>query len=183
MTAESIDACFSKSSVHGEDLKEMYGIKTNAPTACKLGALDFINDVRFAMPIEDIASKWREAGKPVFQYVVDQANPWQASSRPHHAVDLIFLFCGFDLSSTNPAAERVGDDMREKMITFIAGSAPWSPQKRYAFGPYGECKELSQQEFANRRRTAHFDLLRRCDPADLIAIFGGLAAGRIGFNN
>jgi hypothetical protein len=182
LTAGEITTCFDKAK-NASELKEAYGIVPTRSTASKLGALYFINDLRFAMPTNDIAVKWREASKPVYQYVVDQANPWQASSRAHHAVDLIFLFGGHDLATLNPAAEDVGQDMRKRFISFINGTDPWAADKRFAFGPLGESKEIGEREFAARRRVGHWDLLKKSDQGDIVKVFAGLAMGRLSLDN
>ena len=106
----------------------------------------------------------------------------QASSRAHHAVDLVLLFGGLDLSF-NPAAEKVGKEMRKRWISFVNGEAPWSSEKSFAFGPFGEYNEINANEFAARRRVKHLDLLEKMDIANINAVFGALAAGRISLLN
>ncbi|KAF4469114.1 carotenoid oxygenase [Fusarium albosuccineum] len=102
-----------------QKLAELYNIHRDRPVSSKLGALDIINDTRFAFPAFDISERWRkEDNNRIYQYIVDEANPWQASSRAHHAVDLIFLFGGVDLSF-KPGAERVGGHMREAWMIFM----------------------------------------------------------------
>lgn len=160
----------------------MYHVFAGREQAAKLGGLDFINDLRFAKPANDIATKWREAGKPAYQYVVDQANPWQASARAHHAVDLTMLFGGYDLSF-NPVAEEVAKDMRSKWISFVNGKAPWSTEKRFAFGPVGHLKEIDDKEYSHRRRVKQFEVIQKCDPKELGAIWGSIAGGRISIDN
>ena len=182
MPVEAIVQAFDNNKQHGPSLRKLYGITTGRPTASKLGALDFINDILFAVPAEDIAGRWRGRKKPVFQYVVDQANPWQASSRAHHAVDLVLLIGGYDLSF-NPSAEAVGNEMRKRWIAFVNGEQPWSAGGKFAFGPLGECKEIDGSQFAARRRVDHWKLLREIGSAQLMPILGALAAGRISLHN
>jgi carboxylesterase type B len=158
------------------------------PTASKLGALDFFNDIRFALPVELIAEKVAATGNQrVYRYLVDEPNPWQASARAHHAVDLIFLFGGVDMSH-NPAAEAVGQEMRDRWIKFVNGEEPWSsfsstPRRRFAFGPFGESREIDEKHFAARRRVAHFKALREAGPEVLVPIQMALLAGRISLSN
>lgn len=184
MAAGTIAECFATSPEpeNGLALRQMYGIDPTRPTSCKLGALDFINDVRFAMPADDIASRWRQSGRHVFEYIIDQTNPWQSSSRAHHAVDLVLLFGAYDFSF-NPSAETVGTEMRRKWITFINGEAPWPSEKIFAFGPFGKSTEIDEDEFAARRRVRHFKLLRSIGQDQVGQIFGKLAAGRLSLNN
>jgi hypothetical protein len=184
MSPELIIQCFNNTAdpLHGLALRRMYGIDLSRPTACKLGVLDFINDVRFAMPVDAIASRWRQSGRSVFQYVIDQANPWQASSRAHHAVDLILLFGAYDLSF-NPPAEAVGREIRRRWITFINGQAPWPTGRRFSFGPYGESTEIDNNQYAARRRVGHFKLLREIGQDHVSQVFAKLAAGRLSLNN
>lgn len=90
MTAAEITACFDKVE-NAEELKEAYGISPQRSTAVNLGVLDLLDGIRFAMPCSGNAKRWRNDSKPIYQYVVDQPNPWQPSSRAHHAVDWIML--------------------------------------------------------------------------------------------
>ncbi|KAI9759960.1 MAG: hypothetical protein M4579_001993 [Chaenotheca gracillima] len=185
MTASEIDAAFSlvQNKDHREQLRNAYCIDVDHTTASKLGALDFINDTRFAMPSQDIAEKWRTAGRPVYQYIVDQANPWQASARSHHALDLVLLFGGYDISF-NHHAEEVGKAMRSDWIEFINGTEPWDPKARMAFGPAGKSEQLQDiKHYASRRRMKQWDVLKRIDAGDVVKVFGALAAGKISFSN
>ncbi|KAH7000802.1 hypothetical protein EDB80DRAFT_866807 [Ilyonectria destructans] len=93
-----------------DELKRVYKIETTRPSSCKLGALDFINDYKFVIPIERLVQDWRAAQKPVYRCVVDEPNPWQLSNGAHHAVDLILLFGGFD-HLIDGVAKRTGKEM------------------------------------------------------------------------
>lgn len=179
---ETISATEIAATFDNEKLKNLYGVSPSRPTASRLAALDFINDLRFALPIEEISASRRSAGKATYQYVFDQVNPWQSSSRAHHGVDLISLFGGYDLTF-NPAAAAVAKSMQERWITFVNGNSPWNGDNRFAFGPHGKSGEIIDEEFAARRRVAHFGLLREMDPVKLGGIFGALAAGRISLLN
>jgi hypothetical protein len=182
MTAAEITACFDKAK-NAEELNEAYGISPQRSTAAKLGALDLLDDIQFAMPCSDIAKRWRNDSKPIYQYFVDQPNPWQPSSRAHHAAGLIMLFRGHDLSIVSPDAEAVGEEMRERFIIFINGEKPWSGEKVFAFGPLGECKEIGETEYAARRRVSHWEILKWTNPAELTSVFAGIAMGRLSLDN
>lgn len=182
MTVEEICAAFKNVS-NAAEVMEVYGIVPGRSVACKLGALDFLNDFRFAIPPNDIAAKGRSAGKKIYQYIVDQPNPWQPSSRPHHAVDLVFLFGGFDFRKSNRKAEAVGAAMRERWIAFINGEAPWDPGHRMAFGPLGNSHEIDEEEYRDRRRVAHFEILKKCVPGEITSAVAALAVGRLSLNN
>jgi carboxylesterase type B len=160
----------------------MYQAVGDRPTAAKLGALDLVNDVRYTLPVEVISDKLQVASKRVFKYVVDQPNPWQPSSRAHHAVDLLFLFDGIDLSF-NPAAKAVGKEMRQRWIRFVNGDEPWSEHQRFAFGPVGECKEIDEIQFADRRRVEHCKVLKEAGAGAYMPIVFALTAGRINLLN
>lgn len=160
----------------------MYQVVGDRPTAAKLGALDFVNDARYTLPVEIVAEKLGAAGKRVYKYVVDQPNPWQPSSRAHHAVDLLFLFEGVDLSF-NPAAQAVGQAMRQRWIEFVSGQALWSLDRLYAYGPLGECKEINEVQFASRRRVEHYKLLKEAGIEVYLPILFALTAGRISLLN
>lgn len=160
----------------------MYQVVADRPTAAKLGALDFVNDARYALPVELIAEKLEAASKHVYKYVVDQANPWQSSSRAHHAVDLLLLFDGVDLSF-NPATQAVGQEMRQRWISFVSGKEPWSVDRRFAYGPLGECKEIDETQFAVRRRVEHCRVLKEAGIGAYLPILAALTAGRISLLN
>lgn len=183
---ETITAIFNNANPQwAPKLCSLYQIHPDRPTPTKLGALDFINDTRFTLPVELVSEKLQKANKRVYKYVLDQPNPWQASSRAHHAVDLLFLFGGVDLSF-NPAAERVGQEMRGRWIRFVNGDVPWrsgSGGERFAYGPFGECKEISSKEFACRRRVRHLGVLRDVGVEGYMSILGRLTAGKISLLN
>jgi len=182
MTAADIVACFDSASDKASQLKRLYNIVSDRSTSCKLGALDFINDTRFALPVMQLRDAYRKAGKPVYGYVFDQVNPWQASNRAHHAVDLVMLFGNLDLTH-NEGAAAVRNDVQNKWLAFCNGEAPWSKEQTYAFGPNGVCGEISLKEFENRRRVRACDLLKEMGPDQYNTIFRKLAAGRISLLN
>lgn len=160
----------------------MYHVVPDRPTAAKLGVLDLVNDARYMLPVEMVAEKLKAANKRVYKYVVDQPNPWQPSSRSHHAVDLLFLFDGVDLSF-NPAAQAVGKEMRQRWVSFVSGDAPWGADSRFAYGPLGESKEINETHFAARRRVEHCKVLREAGIGVYLPILAALTAGRISLLN
>ncbi|KAK1138692.1 hypothetical protein N8T08_002083 [Aspergillus melleus] len=178
----TIATAFEQDPKWGPQLRKMYNVVADRPTACKLGALDLVNDVRYALPVEVVSEKLQAAGKRVYKYVIDQPNPWQPSSRSHHAVDLLFLFAGVDLSF-NSAAENVGQEMRNRWISFVNGSAPWWQERRFAFGPFGECQEIDERQVANRRRLEHVRVLKEAGIGVYMPIIFALTAGKISLLN
>ncbi|KAH8819079.1 catalytic protein [Xylogone sp. PMI_703] len=182
LSPEQICKTFDKLE-NGAEMKEAYGIVFQRSTSCKLGALDFINDYCFAIPSNNIAETWRKTGRKVYQYVFDQPNPWQASSRAHHGIDVALIFGGYDFSDINPAADAVGAEMRKRWISFVNGEQPWNAAKRMAFGPVGLCQEISDEEYRHRRRVSHFELQNRSSPRELTSVFAGLAMGRLSLDN
>lgn len=180
-SAAEICKCFDKIKDSAE-IKSAYGIYPDRATSCKLGALDFINDRCFAMPAYDICAQWRKDQRRVYQYIIDQPNPWQPSSRSHHAVDLILLFGGYDLTF-DPGSEAVGSEMRRRWILFINGEEPWAGTKRMAFGPVGRSAEIDDGEYSFRRRRRHFDLLKKANQREVVSAFAGLAMGRLSLDN
>ena len=134
------------------------------------------------MPAYDIRTQWRKDQRRVYQFIIDQPNPWQPSSRAHHAVDLILLFGGYDLSF-DLGAEAVGSEMRRRWISFINGEEPWAANKRMAFGPVGRSAEINDDEYGFRRRTRHFDLLKKANQREVVGAFASLAMGRLSLDN
>ncbi|KAB8263272.1 Alpha/Beta hydrolase protein [Aspergillus pseudonomiae] len=182
LDGETITAAFEQDKEWGTKLRKLYQVVADRPTACKLGALDLVNDIRYTLPVEVISEKLAAANKRVYRYVFDQANPWQASSRAHHAVDLLYLFAGVDLSF-NPTAEMVGQETRKRWIQFVSGGSPWSSEQRFAFGPLGDCKEISEVQFAGRRRVNHLKALKEARMAAYMPIATALTAGKISLLN
>lgn len=180
MTAAEIVACFDSAGDQALQLKSLYNIDADRPTSCKLGALDFINDTRFTLPVIIIRDEYRNAEKSVYHYTFDQANPWQASSRAHHAVDLLMLFGNLNL---NAAAAAVRQEVQDKWLSFCNGQAPWPEDGVYAFGPYGRCTLITPEEYESRRRVRHCAFLKNIGSGQYNPICGKLAAGRISLLN
>ncbi|KAF1356373.1 Alpha/Beta hydrolase protein [Delphinella strobiligena] len=182
MTAAQIVECFDKAGASSKELKEPYHINEARPTQSKHGALDFMEDLIWVVPSLVISKLFGGAEKKAYRYLFDQANPWQASSRAHHAVDLLYLFGGFDISM-NPAADALSKEMQRRCIFFVNGEAPWSAERLFAFGPLGDCKEIDNAALATRRRIRQSERLQEMTGSDLKAAFGSLAAGRIDLHN
>ncbi|KAK8166755.1 carboxylesterase [Phyllosticta citrichinensis] len=182
MTAGMILSAFNLAGHGSRDLGRMYGISANRPTASKTGALDFCGDVRYSFPIRKLSELWLSAGRKVYSYVFDQANPWQASSRAHHGVELLMQFNGLDLSF-NAAAEAVGAEMRRRWIAFVRGEEPWAGERTFEFGPHGECRELDAGGYRQRRRVGHMELMEGMDWTKVTAACSAIAAGRVSLLN
>lgn len=187
MTATEIQDCFAAAgSEYAQALMDAYNVDTGRPTQTKLGALDFLNDVRFALPCHQIATRWNRQNKAVFRYLVDESNPWQSSSRAHHAVDLIYIFGGVHLAeeaTQRPNVEGIGQRIRHFWILFAYGEEPWPLRKHYAFGPLGRSDILSDSEYAQRRRLKCIELLGQLPGEVVNVVYGKLATGRIGLLN
>ncbi|ETS82689.1 hypothetical protein PFICI_04565 [Pestalotiopsis fici W106-1] len=182
LSAPQIAEAFELAGSASADLSRLYGIVKDRPSACKYGALDFLNDARFVLPVEMMTETWQEAKCPVFRFLVDQPNPWQSSSRAHHAVDLLYVFGAFDLSF-NPAAQAVSIEMQKKWIEFIQGQNPWQPGGYWTFGPHGESQSIDDKGFAARRRNRHLDALKSLGPEVIDPVYKALAAGRLSLLN
>lgn len=182
LSAEHITSMFDKAGESSSELKSLYHINPSRPTPTKHGALDFVNDVLWVLPTRLLTDLYRKNGKRAFTYLFDQPNPWQASSRAHHAVDLIYLFGGFDLSH-NPPAEALGTEMRKRFISYVNGEAPWNADKTFAFGPLGDSMEIEAAEVDVRRRTKAVERLKGIPPGEILSVLGSLVAGRISLMN
>ena len=181
----NVDAIVSGFDLAGDysyDLKRQYHIYPDRPSSCKIGALDFINDYKFVLPVERLVQLWRIAKKPVFRCLLDEVNPWQPSSGAHHAVDLILLFGGFDLSFSH-AAQQTDRMMRDKWIDFVQSRDPWPSHAYVAFGPHGSFQELDDNGIVSRRRTEQVEYLKTVETAVLDKVFLSLASGKISLLN
>ncbi|OBS24495.1 hypothetical protein FPOA_05036 [Fusarium poae] len=183
-TIDDIVSAFDASGEHSQELKQLYHIYPERPSSCKTGALDFINDCRFMLPIHNLEQLWKKAQKSVYRCLIDESNPWQPSSGALHAVDLILLFGGLDISFA-PAAERIGKALREAWIRFVNLTEPWpnASSSSYGFGPHGVCKALEDWELQSRRREMETNKLRDMDPTLLGKAFFNLAAGKVSLLN
>ncbi|KAF5243541.1 hypothetical protein FANTH_8120 [Fusarium anthophilum] len=181
---DDIAKAFDASEQYGEELKKLYHIYPDRPSSCKTGALDFINDYKYLLPVQLLEKSFKDASKPVFRCLIDEANPWQPSSGAHHAVDLVLLFGGFDLGFA-PSAERAGKAMRDAWIKFIYGDEPWpvATEKYYSFGPHGSLKTLEDWEVQSRRRVGLAEKLSDMETSLLDKTSRGLAAGKVSLLN
>ncbi|KAK2053039.1 carboxylesterase [Colletotrichum caudatum] len=179
--AAIVDA-FDLAGEDGAALKGIYNIHPDRPSSSKIGALDFINDYKFLLPAENMARLFRATGRPAFRYLVDEPNPWQPSNGAHHAVDLLFLFGGFDLSFS-PSAKKTGEHMRRAFIEFVHSQEPWSPGRHAGFGPYGSFQDLDSAGVGCRRRMKAAEFLQGVSSRVLDKVFFALAAGRISLSN
>ncbi|CVK95961.1 related to carboxylesterase [Fusarium mangiferae] len=179
-----IAKAFDASEQYGDELKKLYHIYPDRPSSCKTGALDFINDYKYLLPVQLLERSFKDANKPAFRCLIDEANPWQPSSGAHHAVDLVLLFGGFHLGFA-PSAERVGQAMREAWIKFISGEEPWpeATDKYYGFGPHGSLKILEDWEVRSRRRIGLAEKLSEMESSLLDKTTRGLAAGKVSLLN
>nr|RBQ95912.1 hypothetical protein FVER53263_08454 [Fusarium verticillioides] len=179
-----IAKAFDASEQYGDELKKLYHIYPDRPSSCKTGALDFINDYKYLLPVQLLEKSFKDANKPVFRCLIDEVNPWQPSSGAHHAVDLVLLFGGFDLSFA-PSSERVGQAMREAWIKFIAGEEPWpeAAERYHGFGPHGTLKTLEDWEVQSRRRIGLAEKLSEMESSLLDKTSRGLAAGKVSLLN
>ncbi|KAK1623735.1 carboxylesterase [Colletotrichum phormii] len=182
MEASEIDQAFNYAGERQDTLKNLYNIHADRRSSSKIGALDFMNDYKFLLPAEKIARLFRAANKPAYRYLVDECNPWQPSNGAHHAVDLLFLFGGFDLSFA-PGAQRTGKQMRKSVIEFLHSQEPWQLGSYAAFGPYGMFQELDSAGVKLRRRSEQAEFLHSVPSEILDKVFFALAAGRISLLN
>lgn len=186
LSPNEILAAFDAAGEHSDELKKAYHIYVDRPSSCYNGAMDFINDYKFLLPIQRLEKSFRrDAQIPIFRYLIDEANPWQPSSGAHHAVDLILLFGGFDLSFSR-GSELTGQAMRDSWIKFVNQEQPWASSESgfcYGFGPYGVSKVLSDWEVKARRRVAEATILERMDSTLLDRVFVALAVGRVSLLN
>ncbi|KAF2221132.1 Alpha/Beta hydrolase protein [Elsinoe ampelina] len=182
LSGEEIDASFTKSGVTGEKLKKLYHINKDRASSARHGALDLINDVLWAMPTWNLANLFKQQGKTAYVYLFDQANPWQASARAHHAVDLLYLFEGFDIS-VNPAGQALAKEQRRRYLEWIHGRQPWNADKTCVFGPHGRVQEIDVEEVKSRRRKREVGEIRKLAFAEVLGVLPGLIAGRISLHN
>lgn len=182
MEASDITGAFDLAGSKSLDLRRLYNIYPDRPSSCKLGALDFINDYKFLFPAERLARTLREAGGTAFRCLIDEPNPWQPSNGTHHAVDLVLLFGGFDVSFS-PAASRTGEQMRRAWVRFVHSEDPWPEDLHAAFGPYGMFQKLDDVEVRSRRRLDQVSYLESVDSEVLDKVYFTLAAGRISLLN
>ncbi|KXJ87817.1 Alpha/Beta hydrolase protein [Microdochium bolleyi] len=184
MTAASIVEAFDVLGEEGsEQVRSKYGIYHDRDVACKLGALDFLHDMRFSLPTQRMVRAGRFAGAAVMRYLMDEPNPWQRSSRAHHGVDLLYLFNHYNLGFSC-AAENIVQSIQDKWIAFINGDDPWpvgeegEGERAWAFGPSGECLVVGETGLGIRRRVSHMSLLEEIGLERAEKVVKLLATGR-----
>ena len=145
----------------GTQVVKAYQIDFASMDSARPGISAFINDIKFAFGADEIYRLERkERKRKCFRYVMDQPNPWDVSQGAHHALDLLFLFGGpFDYSS-DEAAMRVSEDMREKWVSFVCGESPWNEERIIAWGPDGGTGFVDEGEL-KERRVGCFEEIRR----------------------
>lgn len=176
---------FNAAEQYADELKKMYHIYLDRPSSCQNGALDFINDYKFVLPINRLEKLWNDSQKPVFRYLVDEVNPWQSSSGAHHALDLVLLFGGFDQEFPD-STKFTGQAMRKAWIQFINLEQPWTTSASdsyYSFGPHGVSQSIDKSGLGARRRMTQTEMLGRMDSVLLDKVFAGLAAGKVSLLN
>jgi hypothetical protein len=181
-STDRIDNAFNLAGQYSSELKSLYNIRADRSSSCRIGALDFINDYKFVLPVEKMTKQWRQAQKPVFRCLVDEENPWQPSNGAHHGIDLAFLFGGFDLGLPD-AARRTGEHMRKAWIDFISQQDPWPADSYAAFGPFGMYHSLDDKDLGSRRRMRQVASLSQQDTTGLDRVFAALATGSISLLN
>lgn len=182
MPTEEIIHAFAQAS--DPKLMSLYNIDPSRPSSCKLGALDFINDLKFVLPIETMLHQARThtSQPPIYRCLIDENNPWQSSHGAHHAVDLVLLFGGFD-DFVPEAAKRTGRNLREKWVAFVHGEEPWPAAECVAFGPHGMFVQLDHLAAESRRRMAQVRYLRETRRTVLNEIFVVLAINKLSLLN
>ncbi|KAL2205517.1 alpha/beta-hydrolase [Sarocladium strictum] len=183
-SVEDIIAAFDLGEDSSDTLKELYHIHADRPSSSRIGALDFVNDYKYLLPIERLLKLFKSTYKEAYWALIDEANPWQPSIGSHHAIDLVLLFGGFN-DIINEAARQSGSNLRQAWIRFIAGGKPWiaDQDSPYAFGPYGDTKEVGSLELRSRRRIAATEVLNRIEGSVLDKVLGALVAGKISLHN
>ncbi|WZH44120.1 carboxylesterase [Fusarium acuminatum] len=184
-SANDILKAFNAAEQYADQLKKIYHIYLDRPSSCQNGALDFINDYKFVLPINRLEKLWNDSQKPIFRYLVDEVNPWQSSSGAHHASDLVLLFGGFDQEFPN-STKSSGQAMRKAWIQFINLEQPWTTSGSdlyYSFGPHGVSKSINKSGLGARRRMTQTEMLGRMDSVLLDKVFAGLAAGKVSLLN
>lgn len=185
LTASEITTAFT----HPNDprlsqaLLRAYHISPTHLPASRAGALDFLTDVRFAWPNRTLANIRGLDGRKTFRYVFDQPSPFQASSRAHHGVDLLYLFGAYSDVFLTDGQRTLGDVVRAKWIAFANNEEPWDESSCFAFGPFGLSSEIDQSSLGERRRIKAWDVLEKTEPNELVRIFTSLASGRISLFN
>ncbi|KAI8725678.1 Carboxylesterase [Fusarium sp. LHS14.1] len=179
---QRIENAFDSAGEYSNELKDLYNIRADRPSSSRIGALDFINDYKFVLPVEKMTKQWRQAQKPVFRCLLDEENPWQPSNGAHHGIDLVFLFGGFD-SGLSDEARRTGENMRKAWIDFICQEDPWPSDSYAAFGPFGTYHSLQEKNLGSRRRMRQVASLSQQDTTGLGRVFAALATGNISLLN
>ncbi|KAL7272646.1 hypothetical protein RUND412_004535 [Rhizina undulata] len=153
-----------------EEIKDAYNLHpSNSEVDLRKGLMNLINDVNFSAPTHLTAQNWRKGGKKVYQYLFDQANPWDPKRGAMHAVDLIYLFRNYPLDEkSTKVARQFGDDV----ISYVNGGEPWSVDDIRTYGPEGKVGFVEPGEHKERRRLAAFEVFEKLGPLQTARVNG-----------
>ncbi|CAZ84227.1 unnamed protein product [Tuber melanosporum] len=166
-SAAIIHQAFTGVQPHNTRVLEAYKVPAPAPdsaSALRAAAFAFIGDSVFSYPAHKLASRWRSAGKRVYEYCFDQPNPYTPEfRRAHHGVDLLYLYPGYEL----PEKDRVvAEAFQKHVLEFCHSGNAWkaSDGQVMGYGPAGEVRIVEKKE---RRRVAEWEasleFLRRAE--------------------
>ncbi|CUS12772.1 unnamed protein product, partial [Tuber aestivum] len=156
-SAARIHEAFMGVQPHRTRILEAYKVPAPSPDstpAIRAAAFAFIGDSVFSYPAHKLTSRWRSAGKKVYEYCFDQPNPYAPELRgAHHSVDLLYLFPGHEL----PEKDRVvAAAFQKHVLEFCHSGNAWkvSDGQVMGYGPAGEVRVVEKKE---RRRVAEWE--------------------------
>ncbi|RPA94931.1 alpha/beta-hydrolase [Choiromyces venosus 120613-1] len=153
----AIHKAFSGIEKHSSRILETY--KVPAPSqestpALRAAAFAFISDGVYSYPAHKLASRWRAAGKKVYEHCFDQANPYTPELRgAHHGVDLLYLFPNYELPEKDAV---VAGEFQKHVLEFCRSGKAWEVKDGQVMG-YGPAGKVGVVEKKDRRRVAEWE--------------------------
>ncbi|KAI5803015.1 Alpha/Beta hydrolase protein [Geopyxis carbonaria] len=130
-------------------------------------ALKLLNDILFHYQMSRTAALWKSSGKKdVFQYVLDQRNPFTPEMETQHDANLLFCWGSYDVSAY-PQAESVRHEFQTAITTFVYGQPPWESGAVFGFGPDGLSQKLNNKQYCEHRRVRPMAFLEHLDEGEI----------------
>lgn len=147
---------------YAEQLLKNYNLTTEIDRdEFNTNVFDFITDALYVHPVGTVARRWRRARKHVYEFIIDEPNPFRMDQRAMHGTNLIYAFGSYEFDTDR--AKYIRDQMQKHLLAFVYNEAPWPKESVFGYGPDGTCGTLSPAEVEKRRRISKHEFLNQID--------------------
>lgn len=144
------------------------------------GVLKFSGDAKFNYHTEMYHREFLRDSPKTYRYLFDAPNPFVPELGAHHAVDLLYLFGGVQLSARQ---EALGDAMRRIWVRFVAGVEPWNKEglEKVLVIDADGCRVRDAEEVKKRRNAEQWKVLEELGWEAVSKVIGEVVRGKIRF--